>query len=1247
MDPEIQREFEEQLRQMSQMLSDINSTMAGTVKSMQTQTSAISGNTTSVKNQTQANNQLSESVSGRTKAEEAASIANEKFSKTTDSLATGFKAVGSSLTSFGSAIRDASAGYSKYSSGITQLTKGVGELAGNFGFLGKALGVAITAVGSIAAPILEYNDALLKGFDDLSKFGAGAGLSAEQIMELGHEANFSSKTLGILTNNAKEMNRGLIAMSGSFTAGVETFSKFIGLTDDQLKQYRNLGFSQEELAESMTKYAAMQAKVGNSMVQTPQQLQKASLAYIDNLVTLAELTGIDVAKMQDAQNQALADENFNAYIFKKQLERDRTTDEAEKAKIQAIIDAKLEYAGTAKATLSATEAAARIQAISTDGMVNFTESNSVLLLQNADIQAQQDKLMKGESQALALQEDNYRIQTNLSDQYGDMIAGLGQAGKDIGSTLGAFNESRESANLFKQHEKELAGLSGEALQARMQEIKDEAAGRVEKTKGKTTGATADDATKQALERQLNIMTDQFLDPLAAGARKLINEGLEKAVDAFTTMNNFLNDDLMPTLKKLKEFFDQLPAAVKIASGALLALAGMGGLGLLKSAITGTAGMLTRTFGGALTAAANGLKSLLGIGGGKAPTQGPDGRYRDARGRFASAPSGGGKLANLAKGGTRILGKLALPLTAGMAAYDAYQGFNADPKASFGGKMANAGKSALSGMTFGLSDYITGGVTTSEQAVLQQEKAKEATEKQVEAASKNETTAEKSRASTELTSNLNKKTVNTFGKLVASFGKLVSSFGKLIGSFGKLVGVFGRAVTKFETAIKDLNDKLSTIIGPTTTGTNANTPATVDNVMAMNYQKESAGGTQLRVKGMGNAETIGGGYGLRDASRQSAFDSMTPEQKAKFTQETGFTKAPTLNQLVNKEGTGFLSDKAQLADNILSRQFTENTIQNLSKRLGRQPTMSDVRGAHWLGDAGYARFMSDLATNPNMTMAEFYDKNKNFGGKRPSMKQFGDGKMTLQQFQDKLIEQAGGAGGGSLKELVTKGAIKLGGGITGNMKNLENLDPSLENALASAVNEYNQKTGKAITLTSGYRFPGDQSRISSGSNPKASPGMSRHERGLAVDINSSDVTAMNGLGLFDKHGLVGGQASSRNGGYVNDPPHIELKAAKGGIFDGPTSGYPVELHGGEMVAPLTMDSILMKLAKTPALSAEGELFEKAMTGGLGASAGNDNTDAILRMHSELINVLSSKLDNMIEVLDEGNDTRDKIFKHSMV
>lgn len=128
--------------------------------------------------------------------------------------------------------------------------------------------------------------------------------------------------------------------------------------------------------------------------------------------------------------------------------------------------------------------------------------------------------------------------------------------------------------------------------------------------------------------------------------------------------------------------------------------------------------------------------------------------------------------------------------------------------------------------------------------------------------------------------------------------------------------------------------------------------------------------------------------------------------------------------------------------------------------------------------------------------------------------------------------------GTLAQNINK-LFTLGGGITGNARNLQNLDPEFERRVVSALTEYNEKTGRKPAITSGFRYEGDQAAISSGSNPKAAPGKSRHERGLALDINSADVARMNELGILQKYGLVGGKAMSAKGSYLVDPPHVEM------------------------------------------------------------------------------------------------------------
>jgi len=230
---------------------------------------------------------------------------------------------------------------------------------------------------------------------------------------------------------------------------------------------------------------------------------------------------------------------------------------------------------------------------------------------------------------------------------------------------------------------------------------------------------------------------------------------------------------------------------------------------------------------------------------------------------------------------------------------------------------------------------------------------------------------------------------------------------------------------------------------------------------------------------------------------------------------------------------------------------------------------------------------------------------------------------------------------SLKELGRKGIIKLGGGITGNIENLENINPDFERRLVSAILEYHQKTNKSVTLTSGFRYPGDQAKINSGSNPKAAPGNSRHERGLAIDFSSSDVSTMNSLGLLEKFGLIGGKAKSIKGGYLNDPPHIEIKAAQGGIFDGPSSGYPAELHGSEMVAPLDTNSILMKLATTPASTDLSNITTVTST------IEKETIEKISNTNLETMQALLDKFDSLINAIEEGNSVRDKMYKTSMI
>lgn len=156
----------------------------------------------------------------------------------------------------------------------------------------------------------------------------------------------------------------------------------------------------------------------------------------------------------------------------------------------------------------------------------------------------------------------------------------------------------------------------------------------------------------------------------------------------------------------------------VLRGGSAVMRGVGGLLGFGSAAAGAAGLGGAAgaagLGGAAGAAGVGSAGAAGAAGLATSTAGAAGAA-GAAGKIVSGPPSlaskvGGVLGKaggiLGKGlgvAGRVAGKLALPLAAGMALYDGYKGFTADPNATTGQKFKNAGRNVLSGLTFGLVD----------------------------------------------------------------------------------------------------------------------------------------------------------------------------------------------------------------------------------------------------------------------------------------------------------------------------------------------------------------------------------------------------------------------------------------------------------------------------------------------------------------------------------------------------------------
>lgn len=124
-----------------------------------------------------------------------------------------------------------------------------------------------------------------------------------------------------------------------------------------------------------------------------------------------------------------------------------------------------------------------------------------------------------------------------------------------------------------------------------------------------------------------------------------------------------------------------------------------------------------------------------------------------------------------------------------------------------------------------------------------------------------------------------------------------------------------------------------------------------------------------------------------------------------------------------------------------------------------------------------------------------------------------------------------------------------------------------------------------------------------------------------------------------HVDIGGEESGRRELLAQNILSKMPQAAEGGIFSGANTGYPVAMHGNELVAPLDPNSVLAKmLLSTPEQMMQS--FNNTNVAGNGSSENNGLT-------LEVFTMLAEKLDTMINMLSTSNDTQEQLLKYSRV
>jgi hypothetical protein len=166
--------------------------------------------------------------------------------------------------------------------------------------------------------------------------------------------------------------------------------------------------------------------------------------------------------------------------------------------------------------------------------------------------------------------------------------------------------------------------------------------------------------------------------------------------------------------------------------------------------------------------------------------------------------------------------------------------------------------------------------------------------------------------------------------------------------------------------------------------------------------------------------------------------------------------------------------------------------------------------------------------------------------------------------------------------------------------------------------------------------------------------SKHSEGKAVDFSlSRRPSEMDGrklVGMLRQMGFAHAIDEYNHPSGASTGGHMHGQLAKeGGIFSGSDSGYPITMHGTEMVIPKTSEnSILAKLAQTNTdITSIGDIIQKMTKKDTGKTKADTISSKKKTAPKFDLSDLESKFNSVLDVLQHSDSIQDKYYKHTAV
>ena len=517
------------------------------------------------------------SVSSASGAAQSLKTAEDNYLKALQNVQQATISTVAGFKTLSNTILDTNRNFAKYNSALTSFGDAAQSLGKALGPMANVIGNVVKGFTVVGAAALKQADNVNKAYDDLAKVGGAGGLTTKEIMNMGLQAGLMSKDLGKLTSAIKANSTSLAGLGENAAQGIKIFGQMTAVGTETIANYSKLGVSQEDLIKTQADYVALQVQSGRSIkseVADRQKLQKASLEYQDNLLTLSQLTGSDVETIKKKQQEAARAFEWQMWNMRqenraRELDRQGRKDEAQKIRE----DQEKHQKGLDAITELGTEQAAKgMREFITTGTATSEEAKQLITL--------------GLSDAMAVYKENIAKGANPTEEAAKFTDAYNEAYRKAASNVGM------AGSLSKDVRKALFGDEATILKVNQQTTN-----RDKKLQDEVTAAG------KRIEEQKST-NDKGLKARADLTELEIKAG--KALEDFLSKVN-------PLMGGSVAAFVALSAAVGAASLALTKFALKAGLpgGAGAAAAAGGVGKMAKGLGKAGALAAGG--ALLGVG----------------------------------------------------------------------------------------------------------------------------------------------------------------------------------------------------------------------------------------------------------------------------------------------------------------------------------------------------------------------------------------------------------------------------------------------------------------------------------------------------------------------------------------------------------------------------------------------------------------------------------------------------------